>query len=288
MIEDFKGGAGDRGGFGYDTNGSPDLCAFGYAEIESDRPRPALLLVGSSGSVTMTLNEKVVHSYRNFAGRAYAPDADLVPVTLEKGKNRLLVQLRQGIGAWSFSVQVSDADSVVVEGRGRKVDPETLRAFAMSHAGDPRGGEALFFDAKGIGCAKCHSAAGRGAANVGPDLTGLALKYDKAEIIRSVLDPSNRIATGYQPAIVATHDGKVLSGLVRAETDGYIDLVDSEAKITRVAKADVEERKVGDVSVMPAGLVDTLTVVEFADLISYLQSLRTAPPTPAAAPAGTR
>src|SRR5262249_42931704 len=33
MLDDFKGGAGDRGGFGYDTNGSPNLCAFGYAEV---------------------------------------------------------------------------------------------------------------------------------------------------------------------------------------------------------------------------------------------------------------
>ena len=37
MIEDFNGGVGDKGGFGYDTNGTPDLCSFGYVEIESDR-----------------------------------------------------------------------------------------------------------------------------------------------------------------------------------------------------------------------------------------------------------
>ena len=57
---------------------------------------------------------------------------------------------------------------------------------------------------RGVGCVKCHAAAGRGTANVGPDLTGLGLKYDKAEIIRSVLDPSDRLATGYQPVVVAT------------------------------------------------------------------------------------
>jgi hypothetical protein len=35
---------------------------------------------------------------------------------------------------------------------------------------------------------------------------------------------------------------------------------------------------------MPAGLVDSLTLVEFADLISFLQTLKTAPVPPAAAP----
>jgi putative heme-binding domain-containing protein len=154
----------------------------------------------------------------------------------------------------------------------------------MSHQGDPKSGETIFFEAQGIGCVKCHAANGRGTASVGPDLTGLALKYDKAELVRSVLEPSNRIATGYQPVLVATRDGKVVTGLVRSETDSYLELVDSETKVTRVAKSDIEERKVGDVSVMPAGLVDSLTLVEFADLISFLQTLKTAPVPPAVAP----
>jgi putative heme-binding domain-containing protein len=284
LIDDFKGGAGDRGGFGYDTNGSPDLCGFGYAEIESDRDRPASLLVGSSGTIVMTLNEVAVHTYRDFAGRAYSPDSDLVPVALKKGKNRLLVQTRQGIGAWSFSVQVSEPDSVAVAGKSRVATPEELRTFAMAHQGDPKSGETIFFEAQGIGCVKCHAANGRGTASVGPDLTGLALKYDKSELIRSVLDPSNRIATGYQPVLVATRDGKVVTGLVRSETDSYLELVDSETKVTLVAKSDIEERKVGDVSVMPAGLIDSLTQVEFADLISFLQTLKTAPVPPPATP----
>jgi len=282
VIDDFKGGAGDRGGFGYDTNGSPDLAAFGYAEIASDRDREALLLVGSSGSVTVTVNEVPALEYRNFAGRPYRPDADVVPVSLKQGTNRLLVQSRQGIGAWSFGVQVSEPSSVVVAGAGAMKGPESLRAFATTHEGDPKNGEALFFDARGVGCVKCHTAGGRGTATIGPDLTGLALKYDKAEVIRSVLEPSNRIATGYQPALLATRDGRVVTGLVRGETDAYVELVDAETKLTRVPKAEIEDRKVGDVSVMPAGLADSLSVTEFADLVSYLQSLKSAPKTPAA------
>ena len=74
--------------------------------------------------------------------------------------------------------------------------------------------------------------------------------------------------------LIATNDGRVINGLVRAETDAYVELVDRETKLTRVAKSEIEERKIGEVSVMPAGLVDSLTRVEFADLISYLGSLR--------------
>ncbi len=283
VIDQFKGGAGDVGGFGYDTNGSPDLAAFGFAEFDSDRDRDALMLVGSSGSLKITVNEQIVLEYTNFAGRAYQPDGDLVRIKLVKGKNRILVMSRQGVGAWSFGVQISESSTITIASAGKSADPEALRAFAMSHEGDPRSGEALFFDEKGVGCVKCHAANGQGKANFGPDLTGLALKYDKAEIVRSVLEPSNRIATGYQPVVIATRDGKVINGLIRSETDDSIELVDSETKLIRIARREIEERKVGAVSVMPPKLVDSLSLVEFADLVSYLQSLKT-PPSPTGRP----
>ncbi len=271
VIDDFKAGAGDRGGFGYDTNGSPNLCSFAYAEVASDRDRDALLLVGSSGTVKVTVNETMNFDHPDDAGRAYRPDSDLVRVVLKKGKNRILVVTRQGIGAWSFSVQVSEPSTIALAGLSKGTNPEALRSFAMSHEGDTRRGEQLFFDEKGIGCVKCHAVSGRGASTVGPDLAGLSLKYDKAELIRSVLEPSNRIATGYQPVLLVTKDGKVRNGLLKAETDASIELVDAEAKVTRVSKGDIDDRKIGDVSIMPAGLVDSLSVVEFSDLISYLQ-----------------
>jgi putative heme-binding domain-containing protein len=277
VIDDFKAGAGDRGGFGYDTNGSPDLAAFGYAEIVADRDRPALLLIGSSGTISVRLNDKNVHNYDNFAGRPYAPDSGRVRVALKQGTNRILVRSRQGIGTWSFSVQISEPSATLFATKPGSIGLDELRAFALQNDGDPARGEAIFFDAKGIGCVKCHSASGRGTANVGPDLSGFALKYDKAEIVRSVLEPSNRIATGYQPVLLAFVNGQVLAGLLRSETATYIDLIDADAKTTRVLKSEIDERRVSDVSLMPTGLVDTLTPAEFADLIAYLQQLKTAP-----------
>ena len=245
VLEDLKGGAGDRGGFGYDTNGSPDLNAFGSAEIVSDQDRSALMLVGSSGTIWITVNETMVYQYNNFAGRPYAPDSDLVRVELKKGVNRVLVSSRQGIGTWSFSVQVSEPSTGRFVAKPGAASPEALQAFALAHQGDPRKGEEIFFDVNGVGCVKCHAAGGRGTANIGPDLTGLALKYDKAEIIRSVLEPSNRIVTGYQPVLLALTDGKVLNGLVRAETDAYVELVDADTRTVRVPKAEIEERQGG-------------------------------------------
>jgi putative heme-binding domain-containing protein len=147
----------------------------------------------------------------------------------------------------------------------------------MSHEGDPRQGEAIFFDARRAGCARCHSVGRQGTATIGPDLTGLALKYDRAELIRSVLEPSSRIATGYQPVIVATRDGQVVTGVVHAETADRLELADAEAHITPIPKRDIQVRRVGEVSIMPAPSVESLSPVEFSDLISYLASLKQPP-----------
>lgn len=281
VLDDLKGGAGDRGGFGYDKNGSPDLCAFAYAEIDASSDRDVIMLFGSSGTINVTLNEKFIHSYYNFSGRSYAVDSGTAKVRLEKGRNRLLVQTRQGIGTWSFSVQVSEPIVAPARPVVKRLTPAELAKFALAHKGDASRGAEIFFDTKGIGCVKCHAAGGRGTANVGPDLTGLALKYDTAEIIRSVLEPSNRIATGYQPVVLATTDGKVLTGLVRNETALTIEIVDSNLKTTVIPKSEIDERKIGAVSIMPVEIAERLTPLEFTDLIEYLKSLKAPAPTPA-------
>jgi putative heme-binding domain-containing protein len=274
FLDDFKAGAGDQGGFGYDANSSPDLCAFGYAEISSDRDRPALMLVGSSGAITVTVNEQIVLDFTTSAGRPYSPDSNTARIKLTKGVNRVLARARQGIGPWSFSVQISDSSAGFLATNTPKRTLDELRSFALAHPGDPSKGRAIFFDAKGVGCVKCHSAGGMGNSQVGPDLTGLALKYDKAEIVRSVLEPSSRLATGYQPVLAALKNGAVATGMVRSETETHLELIDADSHITKISKADLEERRVGDTSIMPAGNVEALTPQQFADLIAYLQSLK--------------
>ena len=63
-------------------------------------------------------------------------------------------------------------------------------------------------------------------------------------------------------------DGKTLSGLVLSETSGKIELLMPDAARKTVPVADVEERKLQDISPMPAGLVKTPQ--ELSDLLAYL------------------
>jgi putative heme-binding domain-containing protein len=126
---------------------------------------------------------------------------------------------------------------------------------------------------------QCHAVGARGTSTIGPNLAGLALTYDRTELIRSVLEPSSRIAPGHQSVVVATRDGKVMTGVIRAETDQVVELADSEAKITRIPKAEITHRRSSDVSIMPAKTAESLSPQEFADLIGYLASLKDVPRT---------
>jgi putative heme-binding domain-containing protein len=275
LLDVLKPDVADRGRLGYAAESAADLGAFAFAEVQSHADRPAMLRLGSSGSLLVVLNDtSLVYRFQDSAGRPYAPDTDIVPINLRKGTNRLLILAREGIGEWSFSVQVSEPAESLARGKPAPVSREALRAFAERRSGDARRGEELFFDPKGVGCVKCHAVSGRGNAAAGPDLAGLALKYDKQEIIRSVLEPSQRIASGYQAAVVACTDGSVVTGLIRSETDAELELTAPDGTRQVIVKSNVVARRPSDASLMPVGLTDSLTVVEFADLISFLESLR--------------
>lgn len=69
-----------------------------------------------------------------------------------------------------------------------------------------------------------------------------------------------------------TKEGITKTGMVRGETAGEVTLVDTEGNGEKIRKADVAERKLSEISIMPEGLNAGLTLEEFAALIAYLES----------------
>lgn len=273
VLDDLKNDRGKPGDFGFAAGESPDLGAFATAQVESDRDRDALLLMGSSGSILIAVNHAVVHQFVEPAGRAYDAGSDLARIKLKKGSNTIVALTRQGVGPWRFSVAIAK-----LEGQGGSRSPgdhvEELRRFALGNPGDPRKGEQLFFESGGPGCFRCHSAGGRGKARLGPDLSGAGSVHDKAELVRSVLEPSSSVAPEWRTVVAAMRDGSTKEGLVRSESPTELVLVDSAGQLAHLAKAEVLERSPTRTSIMPRGLVDALSPVEFADLIAYLASLK--------------
>jgi putative heme-binding domain-containing protein len=82
------------------------------------------------------------------------------------------------------------------------------------------------------------------------------------------------VASGYEPVMVATTDGRLLTGLVRSDTETTLVIEDAEAQRITIPREEIEERRKSDVSLMPNGLAEGLTPQDFADLIAYLETLR--------------
>jgi putative heme-binding domain-containing protein len=152
-------------------------------------------------------------------------------------------------------------------------DAKALTRFALEHPGDPARGGLLFAENGVARCLQCHRVRGRGGV-VGPDLSDVGAKLRRPDLVEAILDPSRQIVEGYRPTVLALADGRILTGLVRAESAESLTLVDAEGKSHEVRKPEIEARQAAELSIMPDGLAARLSPRDFADLIAYLESLR--------------
>ncbi len=150
---------------------------------------------------------------------------------------------------------------------------EVYRHQAMVRQGDPARGMKIFGDEQRTGCSRCHTVDGKGG-KAGPDLFAVGDKFGRREIVESVLAPSATIAVGYSTTTLETKSGEDYTGIIRQATDAWIELMGADAKLVRVATADIQYRRTSEVSLMPEGLQGGLTPEDFADLIEYLVSLK--------------
>lgn len=132
-------------------------------------------------------------------------------------------------------------------------------------SGDRGRGETLFRKL----CATCHKLFGQGG-EIGPDLTGVA-RDDTTALLASLVDPSAVVRAPYLQHLAVTTDGRVLSGLLAEQDGATITLIDAQGLRTSLPRDNVEELAELTTSIMPEGLLNTLTPQEVRDLIRYLQ-----------------
>ncbi|WP_422928643.1 DUF7133 domain-containing protein [Singulisphaera sp. PoT] len=151
-----------------------------------------------------------------------------------------------------------------------KLPFDEVVAKIQKEAGDPKVGARLF---ERQGCIGCHTVSQTEALK-GPSLVGITARYNRAELTESILKPSAKIAQGFETQKFATTSGQVHEGFVVRESGDEVEFRNSAGVVTVLPKKEIEERGKTETSVMPLGLVDPLTVPEFASLLSYLESLK--------------
>jgi quinoprotein glucose dehydrogenase len=145
--------------------------------------------------------------------------------------------------------------------------------------GDAERGRKIFETNDTLACRRCHSVK-PGETLVGPCLANVGGQRKPEEILESIVLPNAKISEGFETAILQLDSGKIVTGIIRHETDSKIELVDAEAKTIVVDPSTVESRVKGK-SAMPENLMDHTTQRELRDLLAFLTQLKTTEPAPA-------
>ncbi|MGE4182830.1 MAG: c-type cytochrome, partial [Limisphaerales bacterium] len=146
-------------------------------------------------------------------------------------------------------------------------------------------GRRAFIDAQ---CYACHRL-GQAGAGIGPELTAVASKYGRREILESLLEPSKAINEQFRNVRVFLRDGDDLTGrLVLDSNDELIVELDPLAQSRRtLSRSHVDRIEPSLISPMPEGLLQGLQRDEILDLIAFLETAGN-PDAPAFHPGGVR
>jgi putative heme-binding domain-containing protein len=123
-------------------------------------------------------------------------------------------------------------------------------------------------------CYRCHRFEGAGGM-VGPDLTGVARRFNTRDLLEAVIEPSRVISDQYRTSQIALKDGRLLTGKVKDISGNTLvlmtDLLDP-ANLLMVARDGIEEIGWSGSSPMPQGLLDSFTKQDILDLLEFLRS----------------
>jgi putative membrane-bound dehydrogenase-like protein len=139
--------------------------------------------------------------------------------------------------------------------------------------GDAGRGRDVFFRSGTNACGSCHRVQGQGQW-VGPDLSTIGAKYGKRELLEAILNPSAAIAYNFRSVVVATADGRVLTGLPIEELATHLTIKTADGQRIKLSPAEIDTRKTAEISLMPEGLVQTLSEQDLVDLLAFLATLK--------------
>jgi putative heme-binding domain-containing protein len=139
---------------------------------------------------------------------------------------------------------------------------------SLAMRGDKSAGATVF---KKV-CASCNRLGNEGV-EVGPDLAALNDKSPEALLI-AILDPSRAFEAKFASFSIATVDGRVMNGLIAAESATAVTLRRQDGKEDVLLRSQIEEMTGSSQSLMPEGLEKDLKPQDLADLITFVVSAR--------------
>ena len=245
-------GAALRALSGFDDAKTPSVVLAQYSKLTEAEKRDAINTLCSRPSYAATLLDAIE--------KEKLPRTDLhaynVQALLRFNDEKLQTRIKSVWG--EFRSTAKDKVELIAKHKA------TLTPARLKNA-DLSNGRRLFSKS----CQSCHTLFGEGQ-KIGPDITG-SNRANLDYILENLLDPSAIVGKDYRSTIIETKNGRVVTGLLMKETDSAVTLRTINDTVV-VAKSEIEERKLSDLSIMPEGQLNTLTPDEVRDLIAYVGS----------------
>ena len=140
-------------------------------------------------------------------------------------------------------------------------------------SGDSERGRTVFFETAGVQCKTCHRI-GKQGTSIGPDLDTIGKRYDRTQLLESILEPSKRIDPKFVTYLVETQAGRIYTGLLVKKDAHEVIIRDAQNKEVRIPSEQIEELVPQGQSLMPELLLRDMTAQQVADLLDYLHSLK--------------
>lgn len=120
-------------------------------------------------------------------------------------------------------------------------------------------------------CYACHKMHGKGGI-IGPELTG-SNRTNTGYLLSNILEPSGEIQDDYKLVVITTQDGRTYSGNIVSENDRSLSLRVVGQEPVTINKSSINSRETTPKSMMPEGLLNTLTDTEVLNLVAFLKAL---------------
>jgi putative heme-binding domain-containing protein len=143
---------------------------------------------------------------------------------------------------------------------------DRFAAVIRGGSGVPKPGKKVFEQQ----CARCHTLFSKGG-KVGPDLTTFR-RDDLDAMLLNIVNPSAEIREGFVSSVIASNDGRILSGVIVEQDKNVIILRDADGHDTTLDRKAIDALRPSKKSLMPEQLLDTLNAQQVRDLFAYLRS----------------
>jgi putative heme-binding domain-containing protein len=133
-----------------------------------------------------------------------------------------------------------------------------------------------------VSCVQCHRVDGGEGGQVGPDLASVQKKFaeqgwTRLDILKEIITPSERIDEAFQTVIIEDINGRVHTGIVTARNDQTVQLTSNPLEggasaVAEIPVDDIDQEFPSKISMMPEGLLNTLTKEEILDLVLFIET----------------